>query len=195
MLGVTEPFSCGIGGGGFMVIRTAKGKVTTIDGREKAPAAMRPDSFFENGARAHVQRRPLQRPLRRRARHAADLGRARCSKYGTISLAQALQPGIDVARGGFDGRPDVLQPDRRGQATYFDDVPSTAAIYLDPDGTPQGRRHDDRNPDMAKTYRIIGRAAACARASTAAPSPRAIGRGGRRTRRSPPTADHTWRRA
>src|SRR3954462_323732 len=49
VLGVVEPYSCGIGGGGFMVIRTAKGKVVTIDSREKAPRAMRPDSFFENG--------------------------------------------------------------------------------------------------------------------------------------------------
>ena len=32
VLGVTEPFSCGLGGGGFMVIRPAHGKVTTIDG-------------------------------------------------------------------------------------------------------------------------------------------------------------------
>jgi len=50
VLGVTEPFSCGVGGGGFMVIRTADGKVTTIDGRETAPAAMTPTSFWENGA-------------------------------------------------------------------------------------------------------------------------------------------------
>ena len=49
VLGVTEPFSCGIGGGGFMVIRTSDGEVTTIDHRETAPAAMRPNSFFENG--------------------------------------------------------------------------------------------------------------------------------------------------
>src|ERR671923_287644 len=36
VLGVTEPFSCGIGGGGFMVIYTARdGNVTTIDGRER----------------------------------------------------------------------------------------------------------------------------------------------------------------
>src|SRR5918997_2366545 len=40
VLGVTEPFSCGIGGGGLLVIRTADGKGTTIDGREKAPRAM-----------------------------------------------------------------------------------------------------------------------------------------------------------
>ena len=50
VLGVTEPFSSGIGGGGFMVIRTRRGEVTTIDGRETAPAAMAPDSFWENGA-------------------------------------------------------------------------------------------------------------------------------------------------
>src|SRR5687767_15983969 len=50
VLGVTEPFSCGIGGGGFMVVGTAGGSVTTIDGRETAPAAMHPTSFWENGA-------------------------------------------------------------------------------------------------------------------------------------------------
>jgi len=49
VLGVAEPFSCGIGGGGFMVIRKPGGGVTTIDSREKAPAAMRPESFFEDG--------------------------------------------------------------------------------------------------------------------------------------------------
>src|SRR4051812_35299047 len=39
VLGVTEPFSCGIGGGGFMVVyRPSDGKVTTIDSRERAPA-------------------------------------------------------------------------------------------------------------------------------------------------------------
>src|SRR5215210_3774529 len=32
VLGVTEPFSCGIGGGGFMVIRTADGELTSIGG-------------------------------------------------------------------------------------------------------------------------------------------------------------------
>ena len=49
VLGVVEPFSAGIGGGGFMVIRTSSGRVTTIDHRETAPAAMHPGSFWEDG--------------------------------------------------------------------------------------------------------------------------------------------------
>src|SRR5215204_230632 len=47
-LGVTEPYSCGIGGGGFMVIyRASNGSVSTIDSRETAPAAFQPDSFID----------------------------------------------------------------------------------------------------------------------------------------------------
>jgi gamma-glutamyltranspeptidase/glutathione hydrolase len=41
-LGVTEPYSAGIGGGGFMVVYLAgQRRVVTIDGRETAPAAFR----------------------------------------------------------------------------------------------------------------------------------------------------------
>src|SRR3712207_6107634 len=49
VLGVTEPYSCGIGGGGFMVIRTRGGKVTTNDSREKAPRGVKPGSFRDAG--------------------------------------------------------------------------------------------------------------------------------------------------
>src|SRR3954471_2633982 len=38
VLGVVEPYSCGIGGGGFMSVYTARdGQVHTIDARETAP--------------------------------------------------------------------------------------------------------------------------------------------------------------
>src|SRR6478735_1531653 len=47
-LGVTEPFSSGIGGGGYFVYYDAKtGTVHTIDGRETAPAAMPRDAFID----------------------------------------------------------------------------------------------------------------------------------------------------
>jgi gamma-glutamyltranspeptidase/glutathione hydrolase len=40
-----RPQSCGIGGGGFLVYRSAKGRTRTLDFRETAPAEMRPDTF------------------------------------------------------------------------------------------------------------------------------------------------------
>src|SRR3954447_5012318 len=46
VLGGVEPFSCGIGGGGFMVIYSARNhKVDTIDSRETAPAGMPENAF------------------------------------------------------------------------------------------------------------------------------------------------------
>src|SRR5918995_3432953 len=46
-LGVTEPYSAGIGGGGYFVyFDAATGEVTTIDGRETAPAATTADHFI-----------------------------------------------------------------------------------------------------------------------------------------------------
>src|SRR4051812_25986269 len=47
-LGVTEPFSAGIGGGGFLVYYDARGrKVHTIDGRETAPASATDKLFVD----------------------------------------------------------------------------------------------------------------------------------------------------
>ena len=111
VLGVTEPFSCGIGGGGFMLIRTSGGTVTTIDHRETAPAAMRPDSFWENGAPLPFNDGPLQRPLGRRAGDGGGLGRGARAATARCRSREALQPAIDVARQGLRRRPDVLRPD------------------------------------------------------------------------------------
>ena len=47
-LGVTEPYSAGIGGGGYFVYYNARtGRVSTLDGRETAPLNMRPDAFID----------------------------------------------------------------------------------------------------------------------------------------------------
>ena len=153
VLGVTEPYSCGIGGGGFMVIRTAGGKVTTIDGREESPATMTPTSFWENGA-------PLPFDDARFSGISAGIPgtlatwQMALQRYGTWSLGHALQPGIRTASNGF--KVDQTFFDQTTpNVDWFNDIPSTAAIYLDPDGTPRDVGSTLKNPDLARTYQRI----------------------------------------
>jgi gamma-glutamyltranspeptidase / glutathione hydrolase len=153
VLGVVEPFSCGIGGGGFMVIRTREGNVTTIDHRETAPAAMRPDSFWEGG-------KPLTfNPARFSGLSVGVPGTVRgwdeaLRRYGTMSLREALVPGIEVAREGFVVDQTFFSQ-TQGNVDFFDDITSTRALYLDPDGTPRDVGTVFRNPDLARTYERI----------------------------------------
>ncbi|MGE5689989.1 MAG: gamma-glutamyltransferase, partial [Pseudomonadota bacterium] len=153
VLGVTEPFSCGIGGGGFLLLRTAGGTVTTVDHRETAPAAMRPDSFWENGA-------PLPFNAARYSGLSVGVpgtvaGWARAlDRYGTISLAEALQPAIRLAREGFV-IDQVFFDQTLANVDWFDDVPASAALFLDPDGTPRDVGTVFRNPDLARAYERI----------------------------------------
>jgi gamma-glutamyltranspeptidase / glutathione hydrolase len=189
VLGVTEPFSCGIGGGGFMVSYDAgEREVTTIDQRERAPADMRPDSFFDNGAA------PAFNDARYSGLSVGVPGTVRgwaeaLERNGTISLGQALAPAIRIALKGFvvDA---AFAAQTQENAGYFDDAPATAALYLDPDGTPRDVGTVFRNPDLARTYARI-----------ALRGPRAFYRGPIadeivQTVRHPPvsaTADHRWR--
>jgi gamma-glutamyltranspeptidase/glutathione hydrolase len=193
VLGVTEPFSSGIGGGGFMVVRTRSGKVTTIDGRETAPEAMRPDSFFDASGKAlpfdNAYDTARWTGLSAGVPGTVATWDKALRRYGTISLRRALRPGARVARRGFPIDPTFFnQVD--AVKDWFDDVPSTAAIYLDPDGTPHDVGTTQRNPDMARAYRYIERHGAggfyhgaIARAIVQAAEHPPIA----------PTANHAWR--
>ncbi|MBA2476489.1 MAG: gamma-glutamyltransferase [Actinobacteria bacterium] len=166
VLGVTEPFSCGVGGGGFMVVYQAplrpRGRphVFTLDSRERAPAAMRPDSFMEGG-------RPLVfNDARYSGLSVGVPGTVRgwseaLRRYGSkrVTLAQALAPAIAIARSGFEVDQtffDQISDNR----DYFDDVPASAALYLDADGTPRDVGTTFRNPELAQTYELIARGGA-----------------------------------
>jgi gamma-glutamyltranspeptidase/glutathione hydrolase len=155
VLGVTEPFSCGLGGGGFMVIRPTNGKITTIDGRETAPEAMTRAAFIDpatgqplpfndarwSGLSVGVPGTPATWDLA-------------LKKYGTMTLSQVLQPAINVARNGFVV--DQTFFDQTQQAVpWFDDIPATTTLYLDPDGTPHDVGTTFRNPDLAHAYDLI----------------------------------------
>ncbi|MCP9484901.1 MAG: gamma-glutamyltransferase [Gaiellaceae bacterium MAG52_C11] len=189
VLGVTEPFSAGIGGGGFMVIYRASDRiVTTIDGRETAPAAMHPDSFWENG-------KPL--PFNDARYSGLSVGTPgtvetwadALDHYGTTSLGHALAPAIRVAREGFVVDQTFFDQ-TQGNVDYFDDIPATAALFLDPDGTPRDVGTVFRNPDLARTYSRIGQLGAKGfyRGAVAEALVQTV--------RNPvvsPTANHTWR--
>ena len=189
VLGVTEPFSCGIGGGGFMVDhRASDRKVTTIDHRETAPAAMRPNSFFENGV-------PLPfNDARYSGLSAGVPGTVRgweeaLERFGTMSLGRRCTRRSGRAPAGFVVD-ETFVDQTQGNVDYFDDVTSTRELYLDPDGTPRDVGTMLRNPDLARTYARSRTSAP--RASTAARSPT---RWSRRcgARRSAPEANHVWR--
>jgi gamma-glutamyltranspeptidase/glutathione hydrolase len=190
VLGVTEPFSCGIGGGGFMVIRTPDGDVTTFDSREKSPRAMHPKSFWEND-------RPLAFDPARFSGLSAGvpgtaLGWARAlHHHGTISLRDALRPGRRVAVNGFTVDQTFFDS-VDAVKDYFDDVPSTRALYLDPDGSPRDVGTVIRNPDMAKTYRIVGRDGA-RRGFYRGPIAEAVAAAAANPPIAP-DANHTWRK-
>jgi gamma-glutamyltranspeptidase / glutathione hydrolase len=155
VLGVVEPYSCGIGGGGFMVIRTRKGDVTTIDSRELSPKGMRPDSFMETGAPLAFNDARYSGLSAGVPGTVAGWDRA-LDRYGTRDLDDVLDAGIRVAENGF-----VVDQTFVDQTTpnvdWFDDIPSTAALYLDPDGTPRDEGSVLRNPDLARTYELIAR--------------------------------------
>src|SRR5215210_8044002 len=150
VLGVVEPFSCGIGGGGFMVIRTADGDVTTIDGRETAPANMAEDSFWENGAPLPFNDARFSGLSAGVPGTPATWARA-LRRYGTMSLRQTLKPGIKVAERGFTVDPTFFSQVDAVKG-FFDDIPSTARLYLDRDGSPRDVGATIRNRDMADAY-------------------------------------------
>jgi gamma-glutamyltranspeptidase/glutathione hydrolase len=74
--------------------------------------------------------------------------------YGTMSLADALEPGMRVARDGY-----VVDQTWFDQVNavrdWFDDVPASAALFLDPDGTPRDVGSVFKNPELAATYARI----------------------------------------
>ncbi|MEE2529014.1 gamma-glutamyltransferase [Pseudarthrobacter sp. J75] len=157
-LGVTEPYSAGIGGGGYFVYYdAASGEVSTIDGRETAPAAMPSDAFINpatnqpyrftpdlvtSGVSVGVPGTPAtwQRALER---------------WGTLDLGQALKPAIKVADRGF-----VVDETFRQQTldnkVRFEAFTSTSELFL-PGGDAPAVGSVFKNHELAATYRLLAK--------------------------------------
>jgi gamma-glutamyltranspeptidase/glutathione hydrolase len=99
-LGVVHPFASGIGGGGFAVVYVAKEKkVYALDFRERAPAAIRPDSFLRNGRAdpALSASGGLAVAVPGEVRGLGELVR----RWGALPFRKCVEPAQRLAAGGF----------------------------------------------------------------------------------------------
>lgn len=100
VIGVVNPSSSGLGGGGFMVLfRASDRSFHTIDFREAAPGAARSDMFITNG---EVDERTSKQGGLAVAIPAEPAGLAYAlERYGTMRFADTAAPAIGLARRGF----------------------------------------------------------------------------------------------
>jgi gamma-glutamyltranspeptidase/glutathione hydrolase len=152
-LAVTHPSAGNLGGGGFMVIRLADGRETTIDFRETAPGRATRDMFLD--ARGEVvPERSLETPLAAGVPGSvAGLAYA-LRTYGSQPLPAVMAPAIALARDGFEVS-WALSDSLAGASGLLGRNPAARAIFLRPDGTapPPGSRLVQ--PDLARTLALV----------------------------------------
>ncbi len=157
-LGVTEPYSSGIGGGGYFVHYDARtGRIGTIDGRETAPASMPHDAFLDPATGQPYNFTPelVTSGVSVGVPGSLATWQTALDRWGTMSLGRTFRPAIHVARHGF-----VVDPTFRQQTLEnklrFDAFRSTRRLFL-PGGDAPAVGSVFRNPDLAATYRQIAR--------------------------------------
>ncbi|WP_122816395.1 gamma-glutamyltransferase [Nocardioides pantholopis] len=155
-LGVTEPYSAGIGGGGYFVHYDARTRrVQTIDGRETAPRSMPRDAFIDP---ATGETYPFTPQLVTSGVSVGTPGtpatwRAALRRWGTRSLAQSLRPATKLARKGFVVD-QTFHDQTDDNAERFAALRSTRKLFLPGGKAPRvGSRF--RNPALAKTYDLL----------------------------------------
>lgn len=154
-LGVTEPYSAGVGGGGYFVYYDAKSRtVRTLDGRETAPRTADSGLFLENG-------KPL--PFAEAVTSGLGVGtpgtpatwQEALDSWGSKRLGTLLKPAERLARHGFTVDKTFRAQTETNQER-FADFPATAKLFL-PGGKLPVVGSTFKNPDLARTYEELGR--------------------------------------
>ena len=156
-LGVTEPYSAGIGGGGYFVFYDAKtGKVGTIDGRETAPATM-PTTAFVNPATGtfYTFAELVSSGVSVGVPGTPATWERALERWGTLDLAEALEPAIKVANRGFVVDETFRQQTLDNKVRFSAFTP-TSELFL-PGGDAPAVGSVFHNQDLAKTYRLLAR--------------------------------------
>lgn len=157
-LGVVEPQASGIGGGGFMLVHTADGKDSFIDYREVAPAAQDATTWLDengdvkNGGTAN-SRGGLAIGV---PGEVAGMEYARENfGSGKVTREQIMQPAIDLATQGYLVSTYQSQQITDHYGDMVGDYPVLGSYYLREDGLPYQNGDILRNPDLAKTLKLI----------------------------------------
>lgn len=161
VLNLVEPQSSGIGGGAFMVHwDQARGKTTTLDGREIAPSAAKPERFLLPDGRpqpfmaAVIGGRSVGVPGTVRLLEDAH------KRWGKLPWAAVFAPAIKLAEEGFSISPRLNGLLSREQALRSD--PVARAYFYGAEVTPKAVGESLRNPAFAATLRTIAAGGAAA---------------------------------
>lgn len=158
VLGLVEPQSSGLGGGGFMLhYNAADEAISGYDGREIAPAGARPDMFLDARGRpmplldAQASGRSIGTPL------LISMLKLAHEDHGRLPWAQLFEPAIRLAEEGF-----AISPRLAGFITYAGGAGgrlradfAARAYFFDRQGNPLQVGDTLRNPDYAATLRAI----------------------------------------
>ena len=157
-LGVTIPFVAGPGGGGFMVIYLAKThQVVTINGRETCPAACTTNMFIDpTTGQPYGYDYASDQPLATGVPSMVATWAKAVSRYGRLSFGADLQPAISVADRGFRVNADFQQL-TESDLPELQAYPASRSLLLTPAGNPLPVGYLLRNPDLARTYRMLAR--------------------------------------
>ena len=153
-VGVTNPASCGIGGGGFMLIYLARThSFYALDYRERAPMAASATMYVRNGKTDEKLARsgPLAIAV---PGEIAGLDAA-LRRFGTIKFSAAAAPAIRIAEQGFPATAHLVQDIAR-TATQISADPGLKATYLTPTGAPPKPGDILHEKALGATLRSLG---------------------------------------
>lgn len=153
VLTLVEPQSSGIGGGGFLVYHQQGKGISTIDGRETAPAAAQPDRFLGEDGKPRPFMEIVPGGLSVGVPGNIRLMEMAHKNWGTLRWPQLLAPAIKLAEDGFEVTP-VLHDWLVRFDKNWADFPDARALYH-VDGKPAPVGTILKNPAYAAFLRKL----------------------------------------
>ena len=153
-LAVTLPRAGNIGGGGFMLVHVAaENRTIAIDFRETAPAAANQDMYFDTDGNV-VLDETYRFSHKSSAVPGSVAGLAHIvEEYGTMTLAEVLEPAIRMARDGIEVTYDLAADLSRSQRLKSN--PAALRKFYKPDGSNYEVGELWKQPDLAWTLSEI----------------------------------------